>query len=242
MTVAARLWLRGATLGARPTTVGRPHVRRQGTLVVGDDFVLRSLPVQSHMLIGPTGKLAIGDRVAIDHGAAISCFSEVSIGDDVRVGPFSVILDSDFHEVGDHSAFGTPKPITIGRRCRLGPHVTVLRGATIGEGSIIEPGSTVSRAIPPGVRAGGVPARVLGPAATRRDLGELVPHVVMTALRLAEPPQLHTPRKLLPRWDALAGARIAALLKEELEMPLPREEIAAATSVAEVLARVSAAL
>jgi maltose O-acetyltransferase len=235
----SRFLLREGTVGARPSLVGVPQVRCHGKLVVGDDFVLRSRPVRSHLIVGQSGTFVVGRGVSIDHGAALSCFSEIRIGDEVKIGPFAVIMDSDFHEVADHSATGTPKPIAIGAHARLGPHVTVLRGATIGAGAVIDAGSTVSRAIPPGVRAGGVPARILGPTTAFQsrlaDLGDLVPRAVMAALRLREPPQINASRKLLPAWNALAGTRIAALLEEELGVELPRDAIANAESVAEVL-------
>lgn len=235
---------RGATLGARPRIIGRPFVQSRGTLVLGDDLEIRSRPVRTHLIVGPGGKLVIGDDVALEHGCGVSCYSEVTVGDGVRLGPFCSVLDLDFHEVTDRGSSGTPRPIRIGEGARLGARVTVLRGAIIGDGAVIEAGSTVARAVPPGVRAGGVPARVLGDKASPHDtpagdLGELVPRAVMRALGLADPPQITATRKLFPRWDALAGARIAALLEEETGMDLPREAIARAASVAEIMDRIA---
>lgn len=247
MSLALRLSLRGARIGRDPRFVGEPFIQSRGALRIGDDFVFRSRPVRSHLVVDAGGTLEIGSRVAFEHGAQVSCSSEITIGDGARFGAFATILDLDYHEVQDRMKSGTAKPIRIGAGARLGARVTVLRGGLIGDGAVIEPGSTVSRAIPPNVRAGGVPARVLGdrdlphdtPAG---DLGELVPRAVMVALRLADPPQITASRRLFPQWDALAGARIAALLEEQIGRDLPREPIARAGSIGEILAIVGHAL
>ncbi len=52
-------------------------------------------------------------------------------------------------------------PIKIGNHVWIGSNVTVLKGVEIGDGSIIAAGSLVNKNIPPGVLAGGVPAKIL---------------------------------------------------------------------------------
>ncbi len=55
------------------------------------------------------------------------------------------------------------KPITIENNCWLAGNVTVCGGVTVGAGSVIGAGSVVTRDIPAGVFAAGVPCRVIRP-------------------------------------------------------------------------------
>src|SRR5262245_23598559 len=88
-------------LGEGAELTGRPFVSNEGTIVIGTGFRLSSRPVQSHLVVRARGRLEIGDSVLISYGAAISSELEVSIGDGTRLGPFTVIMDSDFHVAGD---------------------------------------------------------------------------------------------------------------------------------------------
>ena len=54
-------------------------------------------------------------------------------------------------------------PITLGENVWLGANVTVCGGVTIGDGSVIGAGSVVTRDVPSGVVAAGVPCRVIRP-------------------------------------------------------------------------------
>ena len=95
------------------------------------------------------------------------------LGAGAHLGPFVLILDTDYHAVDDREAPGVVEPIVIGEGAWLGKGVTVLRGAQIGRGAHIEPGSVVSGKIPDGARASGVPARVLVPAVAPLPPGNL---------------------------------------------------------------------
>lgn len=140
---------------------GDVFVWNLGSIDIGRGFSVSGVPVRSHLTTGPLGTLAIGERVRIAHGASISAHGEILIGDDTTIGPMAMIMDIDFHELKNRSRPGAPRRIRIGRRVRIGSGVVILRGAVIGDGARIAPNSVVSRAIPAGACAAGVPARPL---------------------------------------------------------------------------------
>jgi len=159
-----------------------------GTVSIGEGARLSSRPVQSHLVVGTSGLLEIGERVSISYGAAISRNARVRIGDDTAIGPFVVIMDSDFHVVGDRTAHGEPRPIRIGRGVVIEARVTILRGATVGDGARVRSGSVVSGQIPASTVVGGVPARAATETLADEELD--LPNLVMKVLNLGGATQL----------------------------------------------------
>jgi maltose O-acetyltransferase len=155
------LYLRHCTrVGKRARTRGMPFIENLGRMEIGDDFNFVSLFVRSHLVTGHDGFLQIGNSVNINFGAAISAHEHIQIGDRVRMGPYAIVMDSDYHAAKDRGERPTA-PITIEDDVWLAGRVSVLRGSRIGRGSVITAGSVVSGEIPAGVIAGGVPARVI---------------------------------------------------------------------------------
>jgi acetyltransferase-like isoleucine patch superfamily enzyme/acyl carrier protein len=155
------VYLRHCTrVGKRARTRGMPFIENLGRIEIGDDFNFVSLFVRSHLVTGHEGFLEIGNAVNINFGAAISAHEHVKIGDRVRMGPYAIVMDSDYHAARDRGERPTA-PIVIGEDVWLAGRVSVLRGSRIGKGSVITAGSVVSGEIPAGVIAGGVPARVI---------------------------------------------------------------------------------
>jgi acetyltransferase-like isoleucine patch superfamily enzyme len=92
--------------------------------------------------------------------------SPIYIGRDVFIGPKCVLACAG-HPVNPEQRLAEPltqsKPIHIGNNVWLGASVTVIGGVSIGDGSVIAAGAVVTRDIPAGVVAGGVPCRVMRP-------------------------------------------------------------------------------
>jgi acetyltransferase-like isoleucine patch superfamily enzyme len=195
--VRSRYWLRMCqTVGQEPWLAGRPTIKADaGQVRIGDRFRLASRPVPSHLVAGPGAVLDIGDDVSIGAGAAIASFEQVRIGHGTRIGPYVIIMDTNFHgSPGDQSVQHDCRPVTIGHGCRIGSRVTITRGGSIGDGAEILAGSVVSSAIPEGVCAGGARARIIGKAgdmASRWDsAAAALPDLLMTTLDLESPPDL----------------------------------------------------
>lgn len=111
-------------------------------------------------------KVTIGDGTWINNNfTVIAEHSFISIGKRVLVGTGVEIFDSDFHglDVKDRGLSNAEwaKPVVIEDEVFLGSNVRVLKGVTIGKGSVIANSSVVVKSIPPGVLAGGNPAKVI---------------------------------------------------------------------------------
>ena len=122
------------------------------------------------------GYIEIGDYCFIS-SASIAATDKIIIGNYVCIAGGVTIVDSDFHPldpgsrmidtvavstIGDKSK--RPKfdsaPVVIEDDVWIGFNATILKGVTIGKGSIIQPGAVVSRNIPAGSIVSGNPAEV----------------------------------------------------------------------------------
>jgi len=105
----------------------------------------------------------IGDNFYANFDCVILDAAEVIIGNNVLFGPRVGIytanhaIDPVERELGGCYA----KPVKIGNRVWVGGHVVINQGVTIGDDSIIGAGSVVTKDIPAGVVAAGVPCRVI---------------------------------------------------------------------------------
>ena len=114
---------------------------------------------------------SIGENSYANFNFTVLDCAPVRIGKNVFMGP-NVSLMTPVHPMhpDDRRAFPhgdgiadleAAKPITIGDDCWLAANVTVCGGVTIGSGCVIGAGSVVTRDIPDGVFAAGVPCRVI---------------------------------------------------------------------------------
>ena len=92
-------------------------------------------------------------------GTVIGAFAGITIGRDVKCGANTLITDGDWHPEDPRS--GEPRPVFIGDRVWLGVGSMVLKGARIGENTVIGAGSIVTGEIPANVIAAGNPCKVI---------------------------------------------------------------------------------
>lgn len=148
---------------------GTCEIGRRVTISIGSGAELRharGLVIDEGVGLYVYGRLSIGSHTYFGRGAHVSVRGESSIGSRVRLGEYVSIHDENHVyepvplSVEDRSAY-VLKPVSIGDDVWVGAHSVVLPGATIGRGSVVAAGSVVQGAIPSGVLAGGVPARVI---------------------------------------------------------------------------------
>ena len=94
-----------------------------------------------------TESLKLGDRVFVNRGLLIEGRGEVTIGDDVLIGP-RVTLTTSTHEMSSVSRRAgkvVAGSIAIGDGYWIGAGVTVLPGVAIGRGCVVGAGAVVTR-------------------------------------------------------------------------------------------------
>ena len=114
--------------------------------------------------------LSLGNNVSIPRYAHIFCTdAPLTIGSNVIFGPAPTIV------TGDHriDVIGKPifssydklpendAPVVIQDDVWVGAHVTILKGVTIGRGSVVAAGSVVNKSTPPYSISGGAPAKTI---------------------------------------------------------------------------------
>lgn len=119
------------------------------------------VPWRTH-IFNPNG-MQVGNNVYLGYNSYYGQ-GEISIGDNVLIGPFVSITASN-HIMGADGSFRNPsfdsKQITIQDNVWIGAHVCILAGVNIGEGCIIAAGSVVTHNIAPYSVAVGAPAKVI---------------------------------------------------------------------------------
>lgn len=108
-------------------------------------------------------KCTIGDRNSF-HDAYIATNepSEVRIGDDCLFANDVRIYPTDFHKIlSSGKRINDPEPIVIGNKVWLCERSLILKGAEIGDGSVIGAAAVVARKIPNNSVAVGNPATVV---------------------------------------------------------------------------------
>jgi len=106
-----------------------------------------------------SGRLSVGNRTFVNKGSLIASKQDIRIGNDVLIGDYVSIYDHD-HGLLNRSEYAT-SPVKIEDNVWIGSHAVVLKGVSIGQGSVVAAGSVVTKSIPAGEVWGGVPARFI---------------------------------------------------------------------------------
>jgi len=160
--IAARA--RAVTLtDAYNRSLGQQQAEREALLRA----VLREVGPAAHF--EPNFRCEFGFNISIGRNfyANFDCVmldgAQITIGDNVLLGPRVGIYTAN-HAIdpAERVAGGCyARPVRIGNRVWVGGGVQINQGVTIGDDSIIGAGSVVTRDVPAGVIAAGVPCKVL---------------------------------------------------------------------------------
>lgn len=102
----------------------------------------------------------IGNRVFLNHNCSITCVEEISIGNNCNIANNVVIVDHN-HNMGENGVEDgfESSAVHIGENVWIGANATILKGVSIGDGSVVAAGAVVNKNIPSHEVWGGVPAR-----------------------------------------------------------------------------------
>ena len=120
------------------------------------DFTYRNVTIGNDVYIGP-------------HALFLCTESQIFIGNKVLFGPHVTIIGGD-HRITDVGRFiydvldkhpEDDQDVHIEDDVWIGTNTTLLKGVTVGRGSVVAAGALVTKDVPPYAIVGGVPAKVL---------------------------------------------------------------------------------
>ncbi len=132
---------------------------------------------RTSLAAGENALIEIGDYTYISN-ASLVCSERITIGSRVLIAGGVTIADSDFHPIAPAARLAdtialspvgnrqrrplvSTKPVIIEDDVWIGYNATILKGARVGAGSIVAPGSVVIEDVPPMSEVAGNPARIV---------------------------------------------------------------------------------
>lgn len=142
------------------------------------------------VLIRGADRITIGKNVFFDHRCYLNTNGSngfIEIGDNVEIGPYSILwggggltIGSDVH-IGTHVHITSMEgnhippekidtlapidiarlPVTIGDHVLIYSHAVIVPGVTIGHHAAVAAGAVVTQDVPPYALVGGVPAKII---------------------------------------------------------------------------------
>lgn len=161
----ARLRIGAGVVTERRREGVRFSVRSGGELVIGADTWLRSDVAPVLLYVYEGASLSVG-RDGFLNGCHLSAKQRVELGQHCWVGSGSRVYDSDQHDL-DAERKQRCAPVRLGDHVWVASDVTVLRGVSIGEHSVVGARSLVSRSLPAHSLCFGIPAEPRGTVGDR---------------------------------------------------------------------------
>jgi len=158
----APVYLHAATsVGRGVRAWGRPRIENFGVMHIGAKTLIRSVNVPVELCTGDGAELVIGRNCSINYGVSIGATGSITVGNRVRIGPYTMIVDTDFHDPLKRDVRPKPRPVVLEDDVWIGAKACIMPGVRIGRGSIVGTGSVVTKDVPPFTVVGGVPAKII---------------------------------------------------------------------------------
>jgi acetyltransferase-like isoleucine patch superfamily enzyme len=122
-------------------------------------------------------QIQIGQRTYIGNGTIFDAATDITIGNDVLIAHGVTIMDHNSHSIYFHErkndiadelvldkkdwSHVRMAPVVVQDKAWVGAKVIILKGVTIGEGSVVGAGSVVTKSVPPWTVVAGNPAKVI---------------------------------------------------------------------------------
>lgn len=135
----------------------------RGRIIVGEHCSIDSF---SRLFAANDATLRLEEGVAVGPFNIINAFDDCTIKRNTMLGPYVNIncADHGIEMTGECMRFqpGCYGPVVIEEDCWICSHAVILRGVTVGKGSVVAAGSVVNCDVPPYSIVAGVPAKVVG--------------------------------------------------------------------------------
>ena len=122
------------------------QIDNKADLIVGSNVICRNFE-NFHV---SSGKLVLNDGVFINNSCSFNCMERIEIGAGTMMGEGVRFYDHDHIYTAEkiEKWQWTTAPIRVGRDCWIGSNVTILKGVTIGDNTIIGAGCLIRNDIP----------------------------------------------------------------------------------------------
>lgn len=161
--IAARK-LRAATLAQEFNAIPENEAERQEAKareILGSAG--KNLVIHSRFNFDNGKNIHVGDNFLANYNLTVLDVGEVSIGDNVWIGPNTDIytVNHPMTAVDRRQHLARVEPVTIGNDVWICGKVTITPGVTIGDNAVVAAGAVVTKDVPSNSLVAGVPARVV---------------------------------------------------------------------------------
>ena len=122
------------------------QIDSKASLIVGRNVICRNFE-NFHV---SSGKLILHDGVFVNNSCSFNCMERIEVGNGTMMGEGVRFYDHDHVYTAEkiEKWQWTTAPIKVGKDCWIGSNVTILKGVTIGDNTIIGAGCIVRKDIP----------------------------------------------------------------------------------------------